>query len=120
MTNPEIAVVLLTPKAYVTPRGAIYGGVTARRGETQLYAVEQAENTEAVRWITDVAVKPDSNRTVLIFLASKDVEVVQDGFWSDLESCWHDASGWPLRNVRVPAWAEKPKGPCLAAAGAAS
>jgi len=78
--------------------------------------IEAGARTELVTWIAED--KPDTDRTVLIFAVNADVELVIDGFWS--EDCWHNAEGWALHKTKVPAWAEKPRGPRLAAAGVAS
>lgn len=72
--------------------------------------------TELVSWITD-GTTPDDERTVLINVVTEDVALVRDGFWSDGK--WHDAEGWEIRQAKVVAWSEKPKGPQLAKAAAA-
>jgi hypothetical protein len=77
-----------------------------------------AATTETVAWITDSQTLPSDERTVLINVVTADVDLVRDGFWS--EGKWHDGDGWEIRQARVVAWGEKPKGLKLAAAGAAS
>jgi len=63
--------------------------------------------TELVTWVTDGSV-PNDERTVLINVATEDVALVRDGFWTG--QAWHDGDGWEIRRSKVVAWSEKPKG----------
>lgn len=63
---------------------------------------------ETVTWVLDDQPKPNDERTVLINVVAEDVALVRDGFWSDGK--WHDGDGWEIRQSKVVAWSEKPKG----------